>query len=72
MESQPTTSDAHLAENASTDQVKVRHIRRPGPMRTVTIKLAIEGLVGNLFAVLHPTSLAVPTDTMISIDTIVR
>jgi hypothetical protein len=25
---------------------KVRHIRRPGPMRTVKIKLTIEGLVG--------------------------
>jgi hypothetical protein len=51
---------------------KVRHIRRPGPMWTVTIKLTIEGLVGELFVVLHPKSLAVPTDTKVSIDTIVR
>jgi hypothetical protein len=66
------STDAWTLMARSAGAGKVRHIRRPGPMRTVTIKLTIEGLVGNLFVVLHPTSLAVPTDTKVSIDTIVR
>ncbi len=51
---------------------KVRRIRPPGPMRTVTIKLTIEGLVGDPICGPHPTLFAVPTDTKLSIDTFVR
>ena len=40
------STDAWTLMARSAGAGKVRHIRRPGPMRTVTIKLTIEGLVG--------------------------
>ena len=40
------STDAWTLMARSAGAGKVRHIRRPGPMRTVKIKLTIEGLVG--------------------------
>jgi hypothetical protein len=39
------STDAWTLMARSAGARKVRHIRRPGPMRTFTIKLTIEGLV---------------------------
>ena len=40
------STDAWTLMARSAGAGKVRHIRRPGPMRTVKIKLTIEGLMG--------------------------